>query len=78
MEPFLIDIHPALAQKRARRPPTRGRSSSTSSPGRWRSYGKDMYRLKAGDSIYYDSIVPHHVHSAGRAEARVLAVVYAP
>jgi quercetin dioxygenase-like cupin family protein len=41
-------------------------------------YGKDMYRLKTGDCIYYDSIVPHHVHSAGAAEARVLAVVYAP
>jgi quercetin dioxygenase-like cupin family protein len=41
-------------------------------------YGKDMYRLKTGDCIYYDSIVPHHVHCVGDAEARVLGVVYAP
>jgi transcriptional regulator with XRE-family HTH domain len=41
-------------------------------------YGKDKYELKAGDSIYYDSIVPHHVGAAGGQPARILAVVYAP
>ena len=34
--------------------------------------------LAEGDSIYYDSIVAHHVHAAGDAPARILAVVYAP
>lgn len=42
------------------------------------SYGKDTYPVKAGDSIYYDSIVPHHLHAAGDRPARILAVVYAP
>lgn len=42
------------------------------------SYGKDTYRLSAGDSIYYDSIVPHHLHAAGSGLAKILAVVYAP
>ena len=42
------------------------------------SYGKDKYRLAKGDSIYYDSIVPHHLHAAGDSEAKILAVVYAP
>ena len=27
------------------------------------SYGKNTYLLEEGDSIYYDSIVPHHVHA---------------
>jgi 3-hydroxyacyl-[acyl-carrier-protein] dehydratase len=34
--------------------------------------------LEVGDSIYYDSIVPHQVRAAGDAAARILAVVYAP
>ncbi len=41
-------------------------------------YGKDAYRLTVGDSVYYDSIVPHHLHAAGNEGARILAVVYAP
>lgn len=41
-------------------------------------YGKETYRLAAGDSIYYDSIVPHQVRGAGNTNARILAVVYAP
>lgn len=40
-------------------------------------YGKDTYELEAGDSIYYDSIVAHHVHS-NNGNARILAVVYTP
>lgn len=42
------------------------------------SYGKDTYQLAAGDSIYYDSIVPHHLHARGENNATILAVVYAP
>lgn len=41
-------------------------------------YGKEKKHLKTGDSIYYDSIVPHHVHAAGNKNAKVLAVVYVP
>lgn len=42
------------------------------------SYGKSNYRLKEGDTIYYDSIVPHHVHTAEGQAAQILAVVYTP
>lgn len=42
------------------------------------SYGKSTYRLKEGDTIYYDSIVPHHVHAAEGQAAQILAVVYTP
>ncbi|HIH62224.1 MAG TPA: cupin domain-containing protein [Methanobacteriales archaeon] len=41
-------------------------------------YGKEKYHLKEGDSIYYDSIVPHHLHTRGDKPARILAVVYTP
>ena len=42
------------------------------------SYGKNTYLLNEGDSIYYDSIVPHHVHGYQGQAARILAVVYTP
>lgn len=42
------------------------------------SYGKESHTLKEGDSIYYDSIVPHEVCANGTEEARILAVVFAP
>lgn len=41
-------------------------------------YGKNTYLLEAGDSIYYDSIVPHHVHGYQGEAAQILAVVYTP
>lgn len=41
-------------------------------------YGKDKYALHEGDSIFYDSIVNHHVHGAPGKSAKILAVVYIP
>ncbi|MFA6768676.1 MAG: XRE family transcriptional regulator [Parabacteroides sp.] len=41
-------------------------------------YGKNTYILNEGDSIYYDSIVPHHVHAYKGTCAKMLAVVYIP
>ncbi len=78
MEPFLIDIHPASATE-ARLSTHEGEEFIYVLSGEVEiQYGKDTFRLAPGDSIYYDSIVPHHVHSANDAEARVLGVVYAP
>ncbi|MDR2683249.1 MAG: XRE family transcriptional regulator [Dysgonamonadaceae bacterium] len=42
------------------------------------TYGSDTYLLEDGDSIYYDSIVAHHVHAADAQGATILAVVYTP
>ena len=42
------------------------------------NYGKNTYVLEAGDSIYYDSIVPHHVHAFEGQAAQILAVIYVP
>ena len=41
-------------------------------------YGQDVYLLEEGDSIYYDSIVPHHVHAYNGYTDIILAVVYTP
>ena len=42
------------------------------------NYGKNTYILEEGDSIYYDSIVAHHVHAAAESTAKILGVVYTP
>lgn len=41
-------------------------------------YGSELHRLKAGDSIYYDSIVPHSIVSVCGAASKILAIVYTP
>lgn len=41
-------------------------------------YGKEVHELEAGDSMYYNSIVPHHVGSADDGTAAIFAVIYAP
>lgn len=40
-------------------------------------YGKDKITVDKGDSIFYDSVVPHHLHSTGE-KAKILAVLYTP
>jgi len=41
-------------------------------------YGQDSHILNKGDSIYYDSIIPHHLHSHNGKMSKILAVVYTP
>ena len=41
-------------------------------------HGKKKYVIEAGDTIYYDSIVPHHLHGYQGQAAKILAVVYTP
>ena len=41
-------------------------------------YGKDVHILSKGDTIYYDSIVPHLVLPRTAEGAKLLAVVYVP
>lgn len=42
------------------------------------NYGKNTYVLEQGDSIYYDSIVAHHVHTVNDSPAKILGVIYTP
>jgi transcriptional regulator with XRE-family HTH domain len=41
-------------------------------------YGTNIYLIEEGDSIYYDSIVSHHVHAADSQGAKIVAVIYTP
>lgn len=41
-------------------------------------YGKEIYVLNVGDSIYYDSIVNHNLHAYQNKIAKIIAVVYTP
>lgn len=40
-------------------------------------YGKEKICISAGDSLYYDSVVPHYLHAVG-FDAKILAVLYTP
>lgn len=41
-------------------------------------YGKEVYVLEPGESLYYDAIVPHQVRAHDGQSAKFLAVVYTP
>lgn len=78
LEPFIIDILPTEEE---------GYTTSTHEGEEFIYvlegqveviYGKNTHLLEAGDSIYYDSIVKHHVHGYNGRKARILAVVYTP
>ncbi|NLM01523.1 MAG: helix-turn-helix domain-containing protein [Treponema sp.] len=78
MEPFIVDIYPS-SETEIKMSSHEGEEFIFVLSGNVIiKYGKDTYELKEGDSIYYDSIVPHHVHSKGMENAKILAVVYTP
>jgi transcriptional regulator with XRE-family HTH domain len=78
MEPFMIDVNPTDVTSFA--PSSHeGEEFILVMEGTMEvHYGKHSYILEEGDSIYYDSIVPHHVHAYEGKAARILAVVYTP
>lgn len=41
-------------------------------------YGQETYVIEKGDSIFYDSVVPHHLHASGEKTSKILAVLYTP
>ena len=42
------------------------------------TYGENTYNLNTGDTIYYDSIVPHLVRGKDEKGAKIVAVIYTP
>ena len=77
MEPFVIEVHPSVPEE----------CTFSFHEGEEFLYvlegeievlhGDDRHVLGVGDSIYYDSMSPHQVKTAGDKEARILAVIYA-
>jgi quercetin dioxygenase-like cupin family protein len=80
MEPFIVDVRPSSG----------GESLLSTHEGEEFiyvlrgeievRYGAEKYSLSEGDSIYYDSIVPHQVSARAGSEkpARLVAVISAP
>jgi quercetin dioxygenase-like cupin family protein len=76
MEPFIVDIEADAEQ---------GKSSHEGeefihvlSGTLALEYGAEAHTLDEGDSVYYDSIVPHRVLAGGGKPAKILAVIYTP
>ena len=78
MEPFFIDILPESASRK---------TLSSHEGEEWIAvlkgsveviYGKETYILGEGDSVYYNSVVPHYVSSRGGEKAQIHAVIYIP
>lgn len=78
MEPFIIDINPS-EERNFQLSAHEGEEFIYVMQGEIEIvYGKDTYSLNEGDSIFYDSIVKHHVHGVPGKSAKILAVVYIP
>ncbi|MDR1420558.1 MAG: XRE family transcriptional regulator [Treponema sp.] len=75
MEPFIVNIEPDSDQKKSTH---EGEEFIHVLKGKISlEYGADSHILGEGDSVYYDSIVPHRLLAAG-GEAQILAVIYTP
>jgi len=76
MEPFIVDIEPDAEQKKSSH---EGEEFIHVISGKLAlEYGSQSDVLNEGDSVYYDSIVPHRVISADSRPVRILAVIYTP
>ena len=77
MEPFYIDIMPddgptALSSHQ-------GEEFIIVVSGQLKViYGKEEHLLGSGDTIYYNSIVPHHVGAVGGSPCSIFAIIYYP
>ena len=76
MEPFLVRLKP-LIDRHVMRNSHEGEEFIYVLSGRVEIF-LDKYSdlLAEGDCVYYNSTIPHHVHSAEQKEALILAVLY--
>jgi transcriptional regulator with XRE-family HTH domain len=77
MEPFLVRLQP-LSEPLAARSSHDGEEFLYVLSGKVTvCLGNLSDVLEEGDSVYYNSTIPHHVHSADEREAIILAVIHA-
>lgn len=78
MEPFFIEVMPESASKK---------TLSSHEGEEWIAvikgkieiiYGQETYILEEGDSVYYNSVVPHYLSCSGEEKAQIYAVLYIP
>ena len=78
MEPFYVELLPE-SQKAKDLSSHEGEEFIVVYAGRVEvTYGTDVHVLEAGDSIYYNSVVPHYVSCQGAQPAAIYAVLYIP
>ncbi|BCS99088.1 DNA-binding protein [Desulfoluna limicola] len=78
MEPFFIEILPESAQEK-KLSSHEGEEFIVVTEGEVEViYGAETHLLKTGDSIYYNSVVPHYVSCASETKACIYAVLYIP
>ncbi len=78
MEPFLIDVNESGSETQLLSSHEGEEFIYVLSGSIEVKYGKKVYTLEEGESIYYDSIVEHLVTAAKSGPAKILAVVYSP
>lgn len=79
MEPLLITIQPAPADREHKPSSHQGEEFIYVLEGVLIvEYGRERHELHPGDTIYYNSIVPHYVTAGDDRPVRILAVTYNP
>lgn len=78
MEPFFVEILPESAKEKTLSS-HEGEEFIIVVSGKIEViYGKKTHILGPGDSIYYNSVVPHYVSCSGTEKAEIHAVIYIP
>lgn len=78
MEPFFVEVSPEPEEDR-RLSSHQGEEFILVTQGRLKVvYGVETHILEAGDTIYYNSAVPHYVGTADETPATICAVLYHP
>ena len=76
MEPFMVTLSPSITEEE--RSSHDGQEFICVLKGEMEvRLGEEIHVLGPGDSIYYDSTVPHLVKCHGEKETKILAVLYA-
>jgi len=79
MEPFYIEIMPDEKDAEHKLSSHQGEEFILVMKGRLLViYGREEHVLEAGDTVYYNSVVPHHVGAYGDEPAEIVAVIYYP
>jgi len=78
MEPFYVELMPESAQEK-QLSSHEGEEFIVVKGGQVEViYADETYTLEVGDSIYYNSVVPHYVSCKGTEPAAIYAVLYIP
>ncbi|KIX14155.1 helix-turn-helix domain-containing protein [Dethiosulfatarculus sandiegensis] len=78
MEPFFVELMPESAKEPGLSSHEGEEFIVVTSGKAQLIYGQETYTLNTGDSVYYNSVVPHHLGCYGDEKATIYAVLYFP